>query len=379
MNSRSIKAKDAVELEAELARVMTGSPGFLPTLAVVFLSNSGEMSGVQSLMKRHGIMVFGSSSGSEFVDGDIETASIVALLLDLNSEYFRLILEESPDGQSLGAAKRIGVAGIKAFAKPAFLVISGGLLANGDEIIDGLHGTAGPEVTIIGGLASDDYKMVSTYVFTADHVSYDGILSLVLNEDRVGIHGVAVGGWRPVGIEHVVTKSERNIVWTIDNEPAIEFIARYAGLNVDDLKSASDLRLSNNFQLQLLREDRNAVMRTPMSYLNEDKSIVFAGSMPEGSKVRLCLLPGFEVIQETLDEFKEYHTVYPKADAMIMFSCAGRQMCLGPFISEEIEGVMDIWESPMVGFFCYGEIGRVKGRRCEHHNMTCSLAILTEK
>ena len=53
-----------------------------------------------------------------------------------------------------------------------------------------------------------------------------------------------------------------------------------------------------NLETKLKRENKHSVMRTPMQANPEDRSIVFAGSLPEGSKVRLCLLPGFEVVDE---------------------------------------------------------------------------------
>jgi len=137
--------------------------------------------------------------------------------------------------------------------------------------------------------------------------------------------------------------------------------------------------ISSNFQLQLKREDKHPVMRTPMQANAEDRSIVFAGSLPEGSKVKLCLLPGFEVIEAALKEFNNYKKEQPDPDALILFSCAGRQLTLGPYVSEEIDGIKNIWNVPLAGFFCYGEIGRVVSGQHEFHNMTCSLATLKEK
>jgi hypothetical protein len=119
-------------------------------------------------------------------------------------------------------------------------------------------------------------------------------------------------------------------------------------------------------------------MRTPMWANTNDGSIVFAGSLPQGSKVKLSLLPGFEVIDATKTEFINYKNGHADADALVVFSCAGRQITLGPYISEEINGIKNIWNAPLAGFFCYGEIGPVVSGQHEFHNMTCSLAILKE-
>ena len=48
-------------------------------------------------------------------------------------------------------------------------------------------------------------------------------------------------------------------------------------------------------------------------------------------------------------------------------------------IEQEIEKVKDVWESPMEGFFSFGEIGRSGDGSNEFHNYTSCLAILKEK
>ena len=63
---------------------------------------------------------------------------------------------------------------------------------------------------------------------------------------------------------------------------------------------------------------------------------------------------------------------------MILFSCAGREIAFGPWMNDEIDRLHKIWNSPMIGLFSFGEIGReIKGKN-EFYNMTCSMAILKE-
>ena len=210
-------------------------------------------------------------------------------------------------------------------------------------------------------------------------ISDNGLVALILDEEKISLTGLAHGGWKPVGNEKTITSSNGNIVFTIEGEPAIDLIARYAGIKRSDPANETAIALASNFQLQLKRENKHPVMRTPMYLNSADGSIVFAGSLPQDSKVRFCLLPGFEVIDDAKKEFTEFKNQVPDADALIMFSCAGRQMALGLFVSEEIINIKNLWNAPMAGFFCFGEIGKVKGGNLEFHNMTCSLAILKEK
>ena len=377
MKAKSIKGKTAEEIKEALEKNM--ADGFKPTLAVVFMANENERTAVTELLSQKGIQIFGASTGDNFTDGEIESHTIVLLLLDINPAYFQLEIKGADEGTIKEIAEQIGKSALTKFKKPAFLVVSGGLAVDGDEIIAGIESACGKGATIFGGLAADFLRMQRTYVFNNDKLCDYGLLGLILDEEKISLSGMAVGGWKPMGMDRVITKSVGNVVYTIDNEPALDFVSRYAGLKDLDTNNALNFLISSNFQLQLKREDKHPVMRTPMQANPEDRSIVFAGSLPQGSKVKLCLLPGFEVIEAALNEFNNYKKDQPEPDALILFSCAGRQLTLGPYVSEEIDGIKNIWKAPLAGFFCYGEIGRVVSGQHEFHNMTCSLATLMEK
>ena len=377
MKAKSIKGKTAEEIKEALEKNM--ADGFQPTLAVVFMANENERIAVTELLSEKGIQIFGASTGDNFTDGEIESHTIVLLLLDINPAYFQLAIKGAEEGTIKEIAEQIGKSALMKFKKPAFLVVSGGLAVDGDEIIAGIESACGKGTTIFGGLAADFLRMQRTYVFNNDKLCDYGLLALILDEEKISLSGMAVGGWKPMGMDRIITKSNGNVVYSIDNEPALDFVSRYAGLKDLDTNNALNFLISSNFQLQLKREDKHPVMRTPMQANAEDRSIVFAGSLPEGSKVKLCLLPGFEVIEAALIEFNNYKKDQPEPDALILFSCAGRQLTLGPYVSEEIDGIKNIWNAPLAGFFCYGEIGRVVSGQHEFHNMTCSLATLKEK
>ena len=377
MKAKSIKGKTAEEIKRALEKNMVD--GFQPTLSVVFMANENERIGVTELLSQKGIQIFGASTGDNFTDGEIESHTIVLLLLDIEPAYFQLAIKGADEGTIKEIAEQIGRSALTKFKKPAFLVVSGGLAVDGDEIIAGIESACGKGTTIFGGLAADFLRMQRTYVFNNDKLCDYGLLALILDEEKISLSGMAVGGWKPMGMDRTITKSNGNVVYSIDNEPALDFVSRYAGLKDLDTNNALNFLISSNFQLQLKREDKHPVMRTPMQANAEDRSIVFAGSLPEGSKVKLCLLPGFEVIEAALKEFNNYKKEQPDPDALILFSCAGRQLTLGPYVSEEIDGIKNIWNVPLAGFFCYGEIGRVVSGQHEFHNMTCSLATLKEK
>jgi hypothetical protein len=84
-----------------------------------------------------------------------------------------------------------------------------------------------------------------------------------------------------------------------------------------------------------------------------------------------------EKVIKGLEELKA--TEMPEADALVVFSCAGRIFSFGPMMNQEIEGVRKVWNAPMVGMFSNGELGRATGGNLEMHNLTTCVVALKEK
>ena len=178
-----------------------------------------------------------------------------------------------------------------------------------------------------------------------------------------------------------VTKSTGNIVYTIDDRPALDIVMKYLGVDID-LDSGKDVvtHIGAYYPLQLERENMAPVMRTAMFANKEDRSLICAGNVPQGSKVRFSLSPDFDVIDKVVAECTELkNEQIQDADAMIMFSCISRYLSFGVMTGEEIEQVKNVWDAPMVGFFSYGEFGKSKSGKHEFHNNTCCVVVLKEK
>jgi len=378
MEVKTIKGKRAEQIENLVRSAETS--GFHPTLAIIFLPNKEDIPAIDRIFDERGISIFGVSSFGQFIDKDHDTDSIVAMLLKVNQEDFRIEFRETGNSTTKEIARSIGEAAKTIFSKPAFIVASGGVKTDGEKIVEGIQEVAGDDASVFGGLAASDFQTMDTFIFTNGRYSNDGLVSIILNEGRISVNGYATGGSQPVGIYHTITKSDGNIVYSIDGEPALDMVLRYCGKGIDELKAGNTmLTIASYFQIQLQRENGSPIMRTPMYPDFENGSIVFAGSLPQGSKVKFSILPGFEVVDNVVNEFNEYRKNATAADAMILFSCRGREVAFGPWMSDEIERLREIWNVPMIGLFSFGEIGRGVDGKCEFYNMTCSAALLKER
>ncbi|WP_287063698.1 FIST N-terminal domain-containing protein, partial [Algoriphagus sp.] len=153
MKAKTIKGNSLDEISQALEASL--SDGYMPTLAIVFLSIKQDRAAICQLLEQKDISIFGATTAGEFIDGDIGEESVVIMLLDMKKEYFHCVHFETGDENILDVAKRAGELGLKTFKNPAFIIASGGISTDGEMIIKGIENAVGPEVTIFGGMAGD--------------------------------------------------------------------------------------------------------------------------------------------------------------------------------------------------------------------------------
>ncbi|TYA57514.1 FIST signal transduction protein [Formosa maritima] len=387
MISKTIKANSTEVISKEIDKAT--SDGFKPTLAIVFLSIKQDREAISRLLDEKGIQIFGATTAGEFIDGNIETGSMVIMLLDMNPAYFKLEFLEITEQTTLEDAKKLGLIGKETFTNPAFIIATGGINIDGDQIIEGImqgfeksDSSTEREVTIFGGMAGDDLIAEKPLVFTNGKSKDTALIALIIDEDKIDVRGIASCGWEAIGTAKTVTKSEGNIVYTIDDKPALDMFMKYLGveLKLDDSKDIVPFLNSWYYPLQLERKNGDTVIRTSRFANQEDRSLICTGSVPQGSKIKFSLPPDFDSIETVVSECESIKdNAQQQTDALIMFSCVSRHISFGALMSEEIEQVQNVWNAPMVGFFTYGEYGKSKIGTNEFHNNACCIVALKEK
>ncbi|WP_179345520.1 FIST signal transduction protein [Winogradskyella ursingii] len=379
MKAKTIKGHSVEEINNAFRQSI--KDGFAPTLAIVFLSIKQDRDAICEIFEKNNISIFGATTSGEFIDGDIEEGSATVMLLDINPNFFKLKFFETGAQTTFENAKQLGVEGKNTFQNPAFIIVSGWLSNDGELIIDGITEGCGKEVTIFGGMAGDDMLLEGPIAFTYGKSSDQGLLGLIIDEDKVEINGIATCGWKAIGTTKTITKSDKNVIYTIDDKPALDMIIKYLGVDYD-FSTGNEIvtQIGAYYPLQMEREGVAPVMRTAMLANREDRSLICAGTVPQGSKVKFSLPPDFDAIEHVIEECKEVKNERQnQADALIMFSCISRHLSFGILMTEEIEQVKQVWDAPMVGFFTYGEFGKSKTGKHEFHNNTCCIVALKEK
>ena len=121
-------------------------------------------------------------------------------------------------------------------------------------------------------------------------------------------------------------------------------------------------------------------MCNPIGYNREKQALICESNVVQGSKFRFSTPPDFDIIETVVNKANELkNEAHAEADALLIFSCAGRLSALGPMAHEENEGLTRIWNAPMAGFYTYGEFGRAINGKHEFHSTTNSWVALKEK
>jgi hypothetical protein len=379
MTSISFVSFDIASLETRLLAEFKN--GFRPTLAIVFCSPQLPFTDIGDLFDTYNIDLLGCTTAGEIVNSELHESAISCLLLDVNRAHYKLIFTKNTEGV-FETGRQVRAEADAAFKNPALIVTSAGVLNDGDEIVRGLKSARIPrEIPLFGGLAGDDLSIANTYIFTRKNITHDGMAAIVFDNDKIEIKGVATSGWQALGTSHTVTKAIGNTIYTINNEPALDFFIRFFGfLDNADMKGKQISTISAQYPLQVMRgDDDYSVLRSPIKGDDEARSLMLVGGIKEGGRFRFSISPGIEVIDQTIAELKDFLHDTMDADALILFSCKGRHAALGPFMDDEIAGIYDHWKKPMIGFLTYGEIGNVRHGICEFHNETCSLLAIKER
>ena len=379
MKAKSIKGHSTQEISEALQQSM--ADGYTPTLAIVFISIKQDHQAICKLLDDAGIAVFGCTTNGEFIDEVTEKGSVAILLLDLNKNYFQIYFEEYPEKNYREITNGIAHKAKETFAVPAFFIAGSNMETDAEELLFGFEDVAGKQVNVYGCMAGDDFTFTSPYVFTNHAASARGLVCIALDEEKIMIKGVATCGWRAVGTERTVTSSVGNHVYTIDHIPVLDITTKYGGLeNVSPDNEGLLLEIAANFPLQLQREKGDPVMRPGLVIDWNDHSFYCSGSVPEGSKIRFSLPPDFDVMDKVIKGVENLKaTQMPEADALVVFSCAGRILSLGPLMTQEIEGIRSVWDVPMLGMFSNAELARATGGNLEMHNLTTCCVALKEK
>jgi hypothetical protein len=321
----------------------------------------------------------GCSSAGEICGQTVSDDGLVASLVSFDYSTVRgaSVVVASPQ-DSFAAGRELGVR----LASPGLrhvLVLSDGLKVNGTTLTAGLRDALPAGVLASGGLAGDGARFEKTLVGLDGDIGIQKVVGIGFYGERLRTSPGSAGGWAPFGPTRLITKSEGNVLYSLDDQPALAVYKRYLGDLAEKLPSSGLL-----FPLQLLshRDGKEGVVRTILAVDESAQSLVFAGDLPQGQYARLMKASCDALV--TGAENAAAMALPVSGDAtrlVVLVSCVGRKLVMGQRVEEEVEAVVGRMgrNASAIGFYSYGEIspsGLVHG--CDLHNQTMTLTVFEE-
>lgn len=342
------------------------------------------MSGMEDLLK--GIC---EGLGSDRIVGCTTSGEISSLGLSINSAVlggivtdridFEIIAVENLNTGSAAAGRKLAASFSSA---PHYLqIFSDGLTGNGCAILRGIADVLGNDLPVAGGAAGDNGEFRQTLQFSGGKIYKDALCGIAFHGDfRLGT-GVC-SGWAPIGLAKQVTKARGKVVYELNGEPALNVFERFLGQHAEKLPAIGvEYPLGFTMPSNDANQRNHYVLRATMSVDRKERSITFAGEIPEGALVNLTCgdKPSILAAADTAAKEAKNAIGEVKPEIIFCYSCMARKIVLGGRTKEEIEriqtGVSD--KIPMIGFYTYGEFCPIGPMPRNHlHNETITLSVL---
>ncbi|WP_263788795.1 FIST signal transduction protein [Salinibacter grassmerensis] len=259
-------------------------------------------------------------------------------------------------------------------------LLSDGVRVNGNALVDGAARHLPENVTVTGGLAADGDRFERTPLWLDRVLETPSVVGVGFYGNRLMVGHGSLGGWDPFGPRRRIEKSDGDVLYEFDNHTALELYERYLGPYAEDLP-ASGLR----FPLAIQGPDQShEIVRTVVGMDEDDQSVTFAGSVPEGSYARLMKANNERLIDGAIGaaESSRGDLGDTPADLALLVSCIGRKQVLKQRIEEEVEQATRKLGrgTSTVGFYAYGEIAPApETQMCEMHNQTMTITTFAER
>lgn len=322
--------------------------------------------------------VVGCSTSGQIADTHVTDDTLIVTAVSFDSARVEVGVIEAPDGPLDHACGAALASQLSAEGLRYVLLLSEGLQVNGSRLVRGVVSGLPEGVTVTGGLAGDGDAFGQTTVLCGTSLAERRAVAVGFYGDDLRIGHGCLGGWDPFGPERVVTRSEDNVLYELDGQSALELYETYLGDYAKDLPASALL-----FPLSIRSPDGNgSLVRTILSVDHDEKSMTFAGDIPEGARARFMMANFDRVIdgaQGAADQSLD--VLGTSTELALLVSCVGRKLVLDQRVEEEVEAVRDaLGQTPaLCGFYSYGEVSPLlPNQSCELHNQTMTITTFAE-
>ncbi len=313
--------------------------------------------------------IIASSTDGEIYEGKVSLLSTVVSISTFETTQLKLAYSQ------IGSSFESGVALAKKLVTPRtklLIAFADGLLCNGEEFLNGIYSVA-PEVKVAGGLSGDNAKFENCYVGMGSTLYDTGAVAVAFNSDVLHVKSLYSFGWNKVGRKHIITKSDKNRVYRVDDLTAVDFYKKYLGTQVTNNLPASGI------EFPLIITKNGVDVARAVTAKHDDDSLSFAGNLLEGEAVYFSIGDVGKIVKNPL----KVSSI--NVESFFIYSCMARRRFMSGLIEDELMPFAKLASTS--GFFTYGEFYTQKKLELLNETLTaialseseCIVEVKTEK
>ncbi|NOQ74488.1 MAG: hypothetical protein GQ574_20930 [Crocinitomix sp.] len=347
-------------------------------LVLCAFGRSGDQQPTHAALKEkypNGEIILFSTSG-HFISSVIHDDQPIVSVIEFNKSTFEVRSYSNENyGECLAMGTAIG-ADVGKTAKGVCIISDGGVV-NGTQLIEGINSQIIADIPIFGGMAGDGTRFQKTLVGVNAEPESGRVGAISFYGDALQIKSNCDSGWISLGLEFKITSSVANKLIELNDKNAYDVLYDFlAPENQEDFA-----KTTLYYPFSLVEDGVANVIRTPILVDHVNKTLTYAGDMPEGATVKLMKSGTMQLLDSTVDVAKYCATEDQKPSFIFATSCVGRRVVLDDMANEEYTELQSVFgsESSYFGFYSYGEFSRSGiEENCKLHNQTLALAVLTE-
>jgi hypothetical protein len=323
-------------------------------------------------------MVSASTAG-EIINDGVYDGSIVATAIELEQSALKCVKTHISKHANSYDAGLFLKEQLLADDLSGIFIISDGLMVEGSELVRGFSQDNTKNIPITGGLAGDAARFQNTYTGLNEKPSQGNIIAVGFYGENIHIGHGSLGGWDEFGYEREITRSDKNVLFEVDQEKALDLYKRYLGSFAEQLPGSA---LMFPLSMRVPGADKYLI-RTILATDENANSMIFAGNMPQGSTVRLMrgdiqklIRASATAAKDSVESLKNH-----KPQLTLLLSCVGRKIIMDNKVDEEVLAAEEMLDGDcaVAGFYTYGGLSPFGvGTPCELHNQTMTITTFSE-
>ena len=231
------------------------------------------------------------------------------------------------------------------------ILFTDGLLCNVEKLTREINANY-PNLTIAGGMAGDNAKLIKTFVSDNSGYATQAVAAVSIESEALCVHNDYNLAWEAIGKEFEVSRAEGNIIHEIDGENASIVFDRYLNTHQLHHYETCGARPTISIEFPFIMQRAGIEIVRPVFKILENGALYCTAEIQNGDKISFSYTNSEKIIQSGIALSQRMRK--EPVETIFAYSCMARRRFMGENIVHDIKPLAQI--APLSGFYSYGEI-----------------------